>query len=219
MNGLSSKRRELTPKQKLFVAEYQRCWNATRAACRAGFSAKTAKEKGYELIHKNSLVKEAIERAVSENLRKVGVHSERVLTELARVALSDLRNVYNEDGRLKLPSEWSDEAAAAVAGVEVTEEFQGKGLDRVLTGYTKKVRTYDKVRALELLSKHLGIIGNGKHRDEDEDEGGERVLTPLELSAKMFYYLEIMVKRNKEIEAQKALSGKSRDEKPKELLK
>ena len=213
------KERKLTTKQKFFIAEYQKDWNARQAAIRAGFSSKTAKEKGYELIHKNSLVKEALDQAISDNLMKIGVRAERALTEIARVAFSDLRKLYNEDGSLMLPHEWPEEAAGAVAGVEVVEEFEGKGTDRKLVGYTKKVRTYDKVRALELLSKHLGIIGNGKHRDEDGDEGIERVLTPVELSAKMFYYLEIMVKRNKEIEGQRALSGKSLDEKPKGLLK
>ena len=211
--------RKLTRKEAQFVAELQDPKITQRdAAIRAGFSVRNADSIASRLV-KKSQVLEAIEKKRSERLRKIGVHADRALTEIARVAFSDLRNLYEEDGSLKLPHKWSDEAAGAVAGVDVVEEFEGKGKDRTLIGYTKKVRTYDKVRALELLSKHLGIIGNGKHRDEDEDEGGERVLTPLELSAKMFYYLEIMVKRNKEIEAQKALGGKSRDEKLKELLK
>jgi phage terminase small subunit len=197
------KERKLTVKQKNFVAQYQKDWNGTQAAIRAKYSEKTASEKAYELIHKNSLVKQAIERAVLENLRKIGVHSERILTEVARVGLSDLRNLYNKDGSLKLPHEWSDEAAAAVAGVEILEEFQGRGQDRTLIGYTKKVRSFDKVRALELLSKHLGIIGNGKHRDGDEDDEKGKVLTTLELSAKIVYLVKLAVERKKEIEGEK----------------
>jgi phage terminase small subunit len=199
---MKNKTRKLTKKQKLFVAEYQKDWNATRAAIVVGYKEHRASEIACRLV-KKSQVQEAIEKAMAERLRKIGVHSERILTEVARVGLSDLRKLYNEDGSLKLPHEWSDEAAAAIAGVEVLEEFIGKGKARTLVGHTKKVRVFDKVRALELLSKNLGIIGNGKHRDEDGDEGIERVLTPVELSAKMFYYLEIMVKRNKEIEGGK----------------
>lgn len=71
------------------------------------------------------------------------------------------------------------------------------------------------VRALELLSKHLEIIGNGKRRDEDDEEPVGRALTTLELSAKIVYLVKLAVERKKEIEAQKALSGKSQDEKPK----
>ena len=211
--------RKLTTKQKFFIAEYQKDWNATQAAIRAGFSAKTAKEKGYELIHKNSLVKGTLDQAISDNLLKIGVHVERVLTELARVGFSDLRKLYNEDGSLKLPPEWDDDEAAAVAGLEVLEEFAGRGEDRTLIGHTKKLKLFDKVRALELLAKHLGITGNGKRKNEQEGEGGGRVPTSMELSPKIIYLVRLAVERDKEIKAQKALSGKSRDEKPKELLK
>lgn len=57
--------------------------NGTQAAIRAGYSPRTAKEIAYELIHKNSLVKEAIQRDEGERLQKIGVSRERVLTELA----------------------------------------------------------------------------------------------------------------------------------------
>jgi len=210
---------KITEKQRLFISEYQVDFNGTKAAIRAGYSPKRASEMAYQLLQIPT-VRKALDRAMEERLRKIGVRADRVLTEIARVAFSDLRNLYEEDGSLKLPHKWSDEAAGAVAGVDVVEEFEGKGKDRTLIGYTKKVRTYDKVRALELLSKHLGIIGNGRHDANEEDEGdGGRMMTPLELSAKMFFYLELVMRRNKEIEAQKALSGKSQDEKPKELLK
>ena len=210
---------KITEKQRLFISEYQVDFNGTKAAIRAGYSPKRASEMAYQLLQIPT-VRKALDRAMEERLRKIGVRADRVLTEIARVAFSDLRKLYDEAGRLKLPREWPEEAAGAVAGVDVVEEFEGKGKDRTLIGYTKKVRTYDKVRALELLSKHLGIIGNGRHDANEEDEGdGGRMMTPLELSAKMFFYLELVMRRNKEIEAQKALSGKSQDEKPKELLK
>jgi phage terminase small subunit len=214
------KERKLTRKEAHFVAELDDPKITQRdAAIRAGFSARNADSIASRLV-KKSQVLEAIEKKRSERLRKIGVRADRVLTEIARVAFSDLRKLYKEDGSLKLPGEWSDEAAAAVAGVEVFEEFSGRGEDRTLIGHTKKVRSYDKVKALELLSKHLGIIGNGKHHDEEAEEGDiGRMMTPLELSAKMFFYLELVMRRSKEIEAQKALSGKSQDEKPKELLK
>ena len=212
------KAKKLTKKQLFFIQEYQRDFCGAKAVVRAGYSSKRAAEMAYQLLQIPT-VQRALDRSIEERLRKIGVHSERVLTEIARVAFSDLRKVYNADGSLKLPTEWDDDTAAAISGVETFEKFQGRGENRTLIGHTKRIKLFDKIRALELLARHLGILGNGKHRDEDGDEGVERVLTPLELSAKMFYLLEIMVKRNKEIEAQKALGGKPQDEKPKELLK
>jgi len=200
---MKDKQRKLTKKQKLFVAEYQKDWNATRAAIVVGYKEHRASEIACRLV-KKSQVQEAIEKAMAERLRKIGVHSERILTEVARVGLSDLRKLYNEDGSLKLPHEWSDEAAAAVAGVEVSEIFAGEGKDRALIGHTKKVRSFDKIRALELLSKHLGLIGNGKHLGDDEDdENVGKVMTTLELSAKIIYLVRLAVDRKKEIEGKK----------------
>ncbi|MCM3256091.1 terminase small subunit [Priestia aryabhattai] len=50
----------LNDKQQAFVQEYVRTNNATQSAITAGYSKKTAKEIGYQLIN-NPLVKEAID--------------------------------------------------------------------------------------------------------------------------------------------------------------
>ena len=80
---------------------------------------------------------------------------ERILKELQNIATVDIRELFNDDGGLKPMSEWSKEAAAAVAGFEVVEEFEGKGSDKVQTGWNKKVKLADKIRALELIGRNL----------------------------------------------------------------
>lgn len=194
--------RKLTNKQAIFVAEYQKDWNGTRAALAANFSRKRPSETAYQLLQIPT-VKEAIERGIKSRLQKIGVHSERVLTELARVGLSDIRNLYNEDGRLKHPKDWDSETAAAIAGVEVMEEFEGKGKDKKHIGTTKKVRVFDKVRALEHLGKHLGIFPFEKREEDGRDK--EINLTNLELSAKIIYLVTLAVQKQKEVEEQSQL--------------
>ena len=54
---------KLTPKQKLFVAEYLVDLNATQAAIRAGYSEKRASEIGYQLLRKTT-VQAAIQEAM-----------------------------------------------------------------------------------------------------------------------------------------------------------
>jgi len=190
---MTGKKRKLTGKQQFFVAEYQKDWNATRAALSAGYTKKNPSEMGYLLLQ-IPLVKEAIQRGIHERLRRVGVHSERILTEIARVGFSDTRLLFREDGSLKPPSEWDDATAASVSGMDVSE-IKGKGREQV--GEMKRVKMYDKVKALELLSKHLGIIGDKSHDDKDDDI--ERVLTTLELSAKLVYLVKLAAER-KQIE-------------------
>lgn len=82
----------------------------------------------------------------------------RIVRELARIAFSDARLLYRVDGSLKAPHEWDDDTAAVIAGVEVFEEFEGRGKDRQQIGFTKKVKRWDKPKALELLGKHHAMF-------------------------------------------------------------
>jgi phage terminase small subunit len=197
--------RKLTKRERFFVAEYPKDWNGTEAVIRSKYKVKNrqrASEIAYQLLQKTPVV-EAINRAVKERLQRIGVHTERVLTELARVGLSDIRSLYDEDGRLKHPKDWDPETAAAVAGVEVTEEFEGKGEDKKHVGTTKKVRVFDKVRALESLGKHLGLFPSDKKAD---DEGGPKEfnITNLELSAKLVLLVTLMTQRQKALEEEQS---------------
>jgi phage terminase small subunit len=198
------KERKLTTKQKFFIAEYQKDWNATQAAIRAGYSVKNADQLGPRLVGK-SRIAEAIEKAMKERLLKIGVHAERVLTELARIGFSDIRKLFNKNGSLKHPKDWDPDTAAAVAGVQFTEEFEGCGKERKNIGTTKKVRMFDKVRALEMLMKHLGLFPT--ERKGEGDEPKEQVpLTNLELSAKIVFLVQLAIKRQKEFEEKQAKS-------------
>jgi phage terminase small subunit len=196
------KTRKLTKMEKFFVAEYQKDWNGAQAVLRAGSKSKNPDVIADQLLGK-PWVAEAIEKQVKERLRRIGVNAEKVLTRMAHLAFADIRKIFGQDGKLLPPDQWPDDVAAAVAGIEVFEEFEGTGKLRVLTGYTKKVRLWDPNPSLTNMSKHLGIIGNGKHRDEDGEGDGRRMMTPLELSAKMFFYLELVMRRSKEIEGAK----------------
>jgi phage terminase small subunit len=74
----------MTPKQERFVQEYTLDSNATQAAIRAGYSAKTAMEQGYQLLQKPS-VKAAIQDMQAEHRERTKVTVES-LTEKLRAA-------------------------------------------------------------------------------------------------------------------------------------
>jgi hypothetical protein len=75
---------------------------------------------------------------------------------------------------------------------------------------------FDKLKALELLMKHLKLFAIGDQRGDVEVHVRE---VDLHLSAKILHLVKLASERKKEIEAQKTMSGKAQDEKPKELLK
>lgn len=147
----------LTGKQRRFVEEYLIDLNATQAAERAGYSPKTAYSIGNENLSKPEIAK-AIQAAMKERERRTQITQDRVLQELARIAFFDIRKLYNDDGSMKAPHELDDDAAAALSGVDVTEEFQGKGEDREQVGFTKKAKIFDKGTALTLAMRHLGML-------------------------------------------------------------
>lgn len=189
--------RKLTKKESQFVAELQDP-NITQreAAIRAGFSVKNADSIASRLV-KKSQVSQAIQKAMKERLHKVGVRAEKVLTRMARIGYVDIRRLYGPNNTLLDVKDWPDDVVPAVAGVETFEEYVGRGEDRHLIGYTKKVRLWDPNPALTNMAKNLGVIGNGKRRDEEEGEERDRPMTTLELSAKIVYLVKLAVERGK----------------------
>ena len=142
----------LTPKQAAFVKEYLIDKNATQAAIRAGYSARTADRIGPELLGK-TCVEAVVNKALIKQQERTEVTADRVLRELAAIAFADTRKLYREDGSIKSPGELDDRTASALAGID-TEERDGEDGYRA---YTRKVKQWDKVKALELLGKHLGL--------------------------------------------------------------
>lgn len=81
---------------------------------------------------------------------------ERLIQELQSIATLDVKELFGDDGRLLPIDQWSQAARASVVGVEVFEEYEGRGDERVQTGWNKKVKLADKLKALELIGRNLG---------------------------------------------------------------
>ena len=144
----------LTPKQKRFVAEYLIDLNATAAARRAGYSAKTADRIGPELLGK-TCVSEAIQQAIQEREKRTEITQDMVLRETAKLAFFDIRKMFDKNGKPLDISKLDDDTAAALVGLDVQDIADPDG-DYV--GYVKKYKMADKIRALELLGKHTGAF-------------------------------------------------------------
>jgi phage terminase small subunit len=141
----------LTKKQKRFVEEYLVDLNATQAAIRAGYSTQTAYSIGDENLKKPE-IKNAIEKALAERSRRTGVNADRVILELAKIAFVNPTDVINMD-EATVRGEANREDTAAISSVKVKRIPTEDG-DIV----EREVRTYDKIKALELLGKHLGMF-------------------------------------------------------------
>jgi phage terminase small subunit len=151
----------LTPQQERFCQEYLQDLNATAAYGRAYPDAgpESARRNGSRLLT-NADVLGRVAALQAERAERGKVDADRVLIELARLAFFDARTLYRPDGTLKPPAEWDDATAAAVAGVEVDESHVTADGQRSVTARTTKVKRADKVKALELLCRHLGILND-----------------------------------------------------------
>lgn len=141
----------LTPKQKLFVDEYLIDLNATQAAIRAGYSPNNADKIGSELLGKTR-VSDAISKAMAERSRRTGINQDRILMELAKIALVNPANVVDFDEATILDSALPEDLAA-VASVKV-KRFPTKGGE----GIEREIKFYDKTKALDLAGRHLGMF-------------------------------------------------------------
>ena len=137
----------MTDKQARFCEEYMIDLNATQAAIRAGYSPKTANEQAARLLAN-----------VSIQNRIAGVSADRVVRELAKVAFVNAGDLI--DARTaSLKSDAAPDDLAAVQSVKV-KTFGEDGLEQ-------EVKLSDKLKALDLLGRNLGMF-NGVSGDASD---------------------------------------------------
>jgi phage terminase small subunit len=159
----------LTPKQQRFVEEYLIDLNATQAAIRAQYSARTAEWQGPQLLGKPH-VAAAISALKTERSERTKIDADWVLKMLAAEKTADLSAIYDDDGSLKPIKEWPMVfRTGLVVGVEAYEEYAGTGADRVAIGMVRKVKLSDRLKHLELIGKHVEVQA---FRDKLELTGG-----------------------------------------------
>lgn len=151
----------MTKKQKRFCEEYLIDLNATQAAIRAGYSPDTARAIGTENLTKPE-IQRAVARAMAERSRRTGVNAELVVLELAKIAFVNVGNVIDAtDATLK--EDAAPEDLAAIQSIKVRD--MGK------MGIEREIRMADKLKALELLGRHLGMFNDKMRLDAKLDTG------------------------------------------------
>ena len=147
----------MTKKQKRFCEEYLIDLNATQAALRAGYSPDTAKAIGCENLTKPD-IRAHIDLVMAERSRRTGVNADRVIQELAKIAFVNATDVIDPK-TATVKENALPEDTAAIQSVKV-KTFGEDGLER-------EIKMADKLKALEMLGRHLGMF-----KDKLELSGG-----------------------------------------------
>lgn len=144
----------MNKKQQRFVDEYLIDLNATQAAIRAGYSVKTANEQGARLLA-NVSISNAIAKEMAERSKRTGINQDRVVLELAKIAFANIADFINvDDATVKEIASKDDLATICSVRIKTFQNRYGE------TGTEREIKIYDKIRALELLGKHLGMFTN-----------------------------------------------------------
>ncbi len=101
---------------------------------------------------KNLKIRARIDKAMAERSKRTGVNADRVVRELARVAFVNASDVIDMNKATVIDGACADDTAA-ISSVKVKNipTDDGEIVER-------EIRLADKLKALELLGKHIGMF-------------------------------------------------------------
>jgi len=160
---------ELTEKQEAFCQKYLIDFNGSRAAIAAGYSAESSAQEASRLLTKVN-IQARINALRVEMGKGFNITRERIAQEYARIAFFDIRKIHTEDDTLKPITEFGDDEAAVVAGIE-TEDIWDRDVEgkKIKIGQLRKVKVTDKRGALDSLVKLMGYAAPDKTTFTDPD--------------------------------------------------
>jgi len=160
----------LTDKQRIFVIEYLRDFNATRSAIAAGYSKKTAHVIGWENLRKPNIQAE-IKRHKEAMVEELGVGVQRIIAEYMKIAFADISEyvefgrqdvpMLNGEGEPMLDPETGEQMMFKqnFVAFKNSDEIDGTLISEVKQGKDGvSIKLHDKMKALEKLEKYVGFM-------------------------------------------------------------
>ena len=163
----------LTEKQRRFCEEYLIDLNATRA-----YMAAYPRVKSEESAHacaakllRNATVESYLKKRIEDRQKRTEIRQDDVLRELASMAFLDITDIVSvRDGKVFIANtdELPPEKRKMISGIK-----EGQ--------YGLEIKFYDRLRALEMLCKHLGLFDQKK--DELDRKEQQARIAKLEREA------------------------------------
>lgn len=137
----------LTAKQRRFADEYLIDLNAEQAAIRAGYSERYARGNAHKLVA-NGCINTCILELMDERSKRTNVTQDKVVNELAKIGFSDISSFLKvEDNHVEVFDTDSIQHEMLAAIAEIKEG-----------NYGISIKLHDKLKALELIGRHLGMF-------------------------------------------------------------
>jgi len=152
--------RKLNVNQQLFMANLLKGMDAKRAyEAVPGYKATgKAAESASSRLCKLPYFQHHYQKALDKIADKASATKERVVREECRIAYSDLRQLFNGESLLR-PDQLPGDIARAVSSFKEIHRADG--------AIVYEYRFWDKGRALERISKHLGMYEKDNQQRQD----------------------------------------------------
>jgi len=167
---------DLTDRERRFVEHYAVSLCGADAARKAGYKERNA-DRVAHVIRSRPAVAVAISALIAERAGITGAHVLAKLGAIANTNIDDVATVKNGVPTVKDTADLSPDALVAVAGYDVNEK-----------GFVT-VKLHDRIRALELLAKILGMrrsptegptINVGVQVNNNHHEAADRIAQRLD---------------------------------------
>jgi hypothetical protein len=110
-------------------------------------------------------VTEQVKHKAAEQVTDL-IDPDRALREVARLAYSDVGELFDEHGNLRPLHELPDHLATAIASITIVKRTRRAG---EAPDVIQKVRFWDKPKALAMLCMHLGLLKERSHFSDDAE--------------------------------------------------
>ena len=159
--ALWAMRYRLTLEQAIFVEAYRHDFDPVKALRIAGFTGRNGKALAMKLLNQRNI--QAALKARNEELHcRAEEMREAVLNWTRDLLEADLDDIYDESNQLKPVAEWPEVwRKGLVRSLKVDATAENIGRNRV------KLSLTDRLNFLELLMRHLGMLGPRIKRNED----------------------------------------------------
>lgn len=166
---------KLPDKQRRFVEEYCIDQNATQAYIRAGYNVKSedvAAVNGVRLLS-NAKIRAEVDERLKQLTERSGVTAEKVISEIAKVAFSDITDYLEVDEYEYVSGYEKDEKGNIDINKPIIKKYKGvdifktKDIGKNKIGAVGEIRQtkegislklHDKMKALEMLGRNLKLF-------------------------------------------------------------
>ena len=154
----------LTDKQQQFCQEYLIDLNATRAAVRAGYSARSATNTAADLLALPD-IKSRVAELMQFRAKRTEISQDFVINKLHDIVNEDIKNYLSfKPRKVKVKDKLSGQETEIETGAEITvrdsETIDTHNISEIsVSKYGNfRLKLADREKALMLLAKHLGMF-------------------------------------------------------------